>query len=127
MARHAQPAEVAYLKGADRKNPNRYQNKVPKSALPLGRMPVRLSKEGKKAWKEIERYALPGVLTGSDRLLMEMTSNLWAQYLRDPDGIQSTKLSQLIGCLARLGLSPADRQKLDVGGDGPGGNPFNAF
>ena len=33
MAKHAQPDELAKLKGAAKKHPERYRNKVPKSDL----------------------------------------------------------------------------------------------
>jgi len=111
MARHAQPREVAELKGAHKKDPQRYRGKVVKSPYALGDAPARMSEEAKAAWFEISSYALPGVLTGADRLVMEVVSNLVAEYWRDPDEFTAAKHSVLKGHMATLGLNPSDRQK----------------
>lgn len=126
MARHAQPREVAELKGADKKNPQRYRGEVAKTELPLGNAPEYMSEDAKAVWFELETYALPGVLTGSDRLLMEVVSTLVAEFRRDPDGFQSSKHSVLKGHMATLGLSPSARQQF-VKPEGSKGNPFDAF
>ncbi len=114
MARHAQPRELADLKGAAVKNPQRYRNEVPKSALPLGEPPGRMSDDGKACWFEISSFALEGVLAGADRFILEITSNLWAEYIADPVGFQGQKYTHMIGCFARMGFSPSDRTKLGV-------------
>lgn len=126
MARHAQPVELAKLKGADKRNPQRYRKQPAKSALALGNAPDHMTPAAKAVWFELETYALKGVLTGSDRLILETTAVLVAQFRSDPEGMQAAKLTQMIGCLARLGLTPADRQKLGTERQ-PEGNPFDEF
>jgi hypothetical protein len=85
-----------------------------------------LTQAAKGVWFELETYALKGVLTGADRLIVETTSVLVAQFRGDPEGFPAAKLGHMIGCLARLGLTPADRQRL--GSDRkPEGNPFDEF
>ena len=126
MARHAQPIELAKLKGADKRNPQRYKKQPAVSAMALGNAPEHLSPAAKSAWFELEAYALKGVLTGSDRLIMETTAVLVAQFRKDPEEMPANKLTQMIGCLARLGLTPADRQKLGTDRQ-PEGNPFDEF
>lgn len=126
MARHKQPAELAKLKGADRQNPQRYRKVPPKSADPLGKAPAHLSGAAAEAWVELEKCALPGVLTGSDRFVMEIAASLLAEFRRDRDEFKAAKYSHLISCLARLGLTPADRQKLGTEKP-PEGNPFDEF
>lgn len=112
MARHAQPREVAELKGATRKNPQRYRTEPPKVELPLGEAPAHMSDAARACWFEISTFAPAGVLKGADRLVLELASGLLAEYREDPKGFAVGKYTHLIGLLARLGMSPADRQKL---------------
>jgi phage terminase small subunit len=114
MALHTQPVEIALLKGADKKHPERYRNEVPKSKLPLGGAPEHLTPAAADCWFEISSYAIPGVMTGADRVTLEMLANLLAEYREGPREFPSTKLGQLIGLLGRFGMSPSDRTKLGV-------------
>lgn len=114
MARHAQPREVAELKGAHKKDPQRYRGETPKANLPLGEAPDHMNGKAQSCWFELSTYALPGVLTGADRVMLEMASNLLAEYRVDPTEFSVGKYTHLIGLLARFGMSPADRQKLSV-------------
>lgn len=126
MARHAQPLEVAELKGAPKLNPQRYRKETPKNAQPLGAMPDHLTAEAKSVWFEVEEYLLPGVMTAADRLVMETLCELLAEFRSSPREFPAAKLGHLIGCLGRFGMSPADRQKL--GTEKPKeGNPFDQF
>lgn len=126
MARHKQPEALAKLKGATKKNPQRYKKKAPTSTKPVGTAPAHMSPAARDAWAELVKYALTGVLTGADRLVMEVTATLLAQFRADPLEMPAAKITQLVGCLARLGLTPADRQKLGVEKP-PEGNPFEDF
>lgn len=126
MARHKQPAELAKLKGADKRNPQRYTKEPPKSGKPLGKPPAHLEQDVVDAWKELEKCALPGVLTASDRFIMEVASSLLAEFRANSTEFKAAKYSHLIGCLARRELTPTDRQKL--GAERPQeGNPFDQF
>jgi phage terminase small subunit len=126
MARHAQPREVAALKGADRKNPQRYRNEPPKADFDLGQPPAHLSPEAVAVWHELAVYAPRGVLQGPDRAMLELAANLFAEYRKDPAEFAVGKYTHLIGILARLGMSPADRQKLGAAKP-PEENPFDGF
>lgn len=127
MARHPQPRELAEIKGAPRKHPERYRKTPPKSEYPLGDAPAHLSEDAKACWFEISTYAPVDVLKGADRLMLETLSQLVAQFRRDPEGFPAAKLGHMIGCLARLGMSPADRQKIGVEGKEEEGNEFDRF
>jgi phage terminase small subunit len=126
MARHAQPVELAKLKGADKIHPERYRKTPPRLEQVLGNAPDHLSEDAKAVWFEMQAYCLPGVMTAADRLLFEMTSTLYAEYRRDPEGFAIGKYGPLIGNLARFGLSPADRQKLGMA-TAEKSNPFDEF
>lgn len=133
MARHSQSREVADLKGATRKHPERYRKQPPAVDMPLGNAPDHLDKAGEKVWTaketwfELESYAPRGVLTGADRIAVEIASNLLVEYRRAPSEFPVGKYTHLIGCLARLGMTPADRQKLGVEKPQDQGNEFDEF
>ena len=110
--RHSQPDEIAKLKGADKKHPERYRNSIPKSKLPLGEPPKHLTDEAVETWWEISFYAIPGVLTGADRLMLETLANHLAEYRKAPNDYPVSKTNQLINTLGRFGMSPSDRTKL---------------
>jgi hypothetical protein len=111
MPRHRQPREIAELKGAHHKNPQRYRGDVVKSEQPLGNAPGHMSEDAKSVWFELETYSLPGVLTGADRIVMEMLSNLIAECRRDPDAFSSAKHGVVAKHLATLGMTPSARQQ----------------
>lgn len=126
MARHKQPAELAKLKGAVKKNPQRYRKEAPTTGKGLGKPPAHLPDEVVAVWKELDKCSLPGVLTSADRFVMEVAASLLAEFRTNRADFKAAKYSHLIGCLARLGLTPADRQKL--GTEKPQeGNPFDEF
>ena len=126
MARIQQPAELAKLKGADVKNPQRYKQTVPKSGLPLGNAPDHLSEQAAACWFELSSMAIPGTMTGADRVLLEVLSNLLAEYRTCPPDFAVGKYAHLIGALARFGMSPSDRNKLGVDKPDQKANPFAA-
>lgn len=126
MARHPQPREVAELKGATRHDPQRYRTELPEVVLPLGQAPEHLTEAAKKAWFEVEALAPSKVLKGADRIALELLANLIVEYRTAPSEFASRKYTVLISLLARLGMTPADRQKL--GTEKPAeGNPFDEF
>ena len=126
MPRHIQPRELAELKGATKIHPERYRKTVPESEKALGLCPEYMAEDAQTAWFELESYALKGVLTGSDRFMMEITATLLAEFRRDPSEFQVGKYGQLNSCLARLGMSPSDRQKLGTE-KAKDANPFDEF
>lgn len=126
MARHAQPRQVAELKGATRKHPERYRKTPPAVDLPLGNAPDYFTPAQKAVWFELETYAPRGVLTGADRVAMELLAVLLDEFRKNPVEIRVAKIGQMVSCLGRLGMTPADRQKL--GTEKPKeANPFDAF
>src|SRR5690606_13268287 len=126
LPRHTQPREVAELKGLTKHNPQRYRKVPAKSEFPLGEMPEHLSEGAKGVWFELETYSAAGVLTGGDRMLLALTAELVAEWREDPRAFPAARIGHLISCLGRLGLSPADRQKIGTE-PVPEGNPFEKF
>lgn len=126
MARHPQPREIAELKGATRVHPERYRKDVPAVEQPLGEAPAHLSATAKAIWFEIEGLAPIKVLKGADRVALEILATLLEEYRAAPSEFSAAKIGHVIGLLARLGMTPADRQKLGTEKP-PEGNPFDEF
>ena len=126
MARHAQPREVAAAKGATRKHPERYRKEPPASDYKLGDAPDHMTEAAKAVWFELQTYAPAGVLTGADRLILEILSNLLAEYREDPREFAVGKYVHMRGGLASIGMTVADRQKLGTE-KAKQGNEFDAF
>lgn len=126
MPRHTQPREVAEARGLIAHNPQRYRNTPPKAAYRLGEPPEHMREEAKRVWFELDTYAAAGVLTCAERPLLEVTANLFADFRDDPSTFPAAKVGTLISALGRLGMSPADRQKLNSA-EQPKENPFADF
>jgi hypothetical protein len=86
-----------------------------------------LTDEAKVCWFELESLAPTGVLKGADRIALEALSNLLAEYRKNPPEFAVGKYTHLIGMLARLGMTPADRQKLGTEKASDEGNEFDRF
>lgn len=122
MARPKTPTNILEMRGAFKKNPQRRRKEEPKSALPLGNPPIRLSADVKKIWREIAKQCAPGVLTFADRQAMELVSiaigrvrNLYDKY--DADGkpeISMTDIRTAMALLGKFGMNPSDRAGLGV-------------
>jgi hypothetical protein len=66
-----------------------------------------LSDKEKKIWRQLVKNA-PAVLGESDRCLMEITVTLKAKL--EDHSIENPQISQLVSCLTKLGMIPADRR-----------------
>jgi len=126
VARHKQPRELAELKGATKKDPQRYKKEAPTTGKALGKPPAQMPEDVVTVWKELEKCSLPGVLTSADRFVLEVAASLLVEFRANRAEFKAAKYSHLIGCLARLGLTPADRQKLGTEKTREG-NPFDEF
>lgn len=129
MPRHKQPVQLAEIKGQVRKNPQRYQEHATNDS-PVGDVPEHLIDAQQVVWHELVSMALPGVLTESDRIMLEIATVLLTIF-RGHDAftekLTAAELNQLIGILGRLGMSPADRQKITLKGSEDKGNKFGEF
>jgi hypothetical protein len=101
-------------RGAFVHNPGRRVARAnePRPTGALGRPPKHLLDEEKRIWRELARIAPPGVLTNSDRWLAEIAVRLMT---RTRQGTARTmEFSQLVQCLAKMGLTPADRSRVSA-------------
>jgi hypothetical protein len=73
-----------------------------------------MTEGGRAAWFEIAVLAADGVLKAPHRIMLEVLCELLAEWREDPRKFMSSKMGHLIGCCARMGLSPSDQQKLGI-------------
>ena len=106
-----------------KKNPDRKREGEPIPHGELGPPPDHMSDNAAAAWHEIAHYAPPGVLWVSDRLHLEITACLLAEYREDPQRFPSGKLGVLNSCLGKMGFTPSSRASLSVP-QRPEDNPY---
>lgn len=109
MGRYRNPRKIAELRGATKKNPQRYRGPEVRSDYPLGEPPEYLSEAAKAVWFEIDRDAPDGVLTGADRFALEIASELMAELREKPREFTAARVARLQSALASIGLNPTKR------------------
>lgn len=111
MARPRTPTNVLELRGAYVKNPQRKRKAEPKPTAGIG-----LFSEGPTdlaaIWNEVVAQTVPGVMTVSDRLALELVCRLLAEIRQHPGELSVGKVTALCNLLGRFGLTPADRSKV---------------
>jgi len=109
--RPRKPTNLKILQGTAR--PDRINPNEPKPAKPIGKKaPAYFDAELEKIWKEFVSNAPEGVLGNCDAFLVEAAC-LQLQKLRKGE-FTAADLAQLRGCLSAMGMTPADRAKLDI-------------
>jgi hypothetical protein len=105
---------VLESRGAFVHNPGRRVARAnePRPTGQLGRPPKHLANDEKKTWRELARISPPGVLTNSDRWFAEMAVRLMTRVRQGT--ARTMEFSQLVQCLAKMGLSPADRSRVSA-------------
>ena len=106
---------------------NAHQHKLndrePEVAGPLGGPPAGWTEDQRVIWSEVVDCAPAGVLTKSDRHLIEIAVRLLAQIRSSPDVVSAT-VTQFRACLSEMGMTPSARSRLFTGGHGNPKNPF---
>lgn len=116
MPRPRTPSNVLEMRGAFKKDParGRARAKEPVAAGDIGEPPAHLAPEARACWVEIVALAHAGTLCSSDRLIVEHGAQLLAQLRTDDWQVHPTLLIRWEGFLARLGMTPADRSKVQT-------------
>jgi hypothetical protein len=114
MGLNRTPTNVLEARGAYINHPERKADRVnePRPTAPLGPPPKHFTKEEKKIWKELVRIAPAGVLTICDRWTVERCVQLVAKMRAGT--MMCAEGSQLITCMSKLGMTPADRSKVSA-------------
>lgn len=140
MGRTPKPTAIHEINGAFDHNPQRRDAREhePVPSGPLGDPPACLDETEAAIWHELEGMVPAGVLTNADRLLLEITCRLMkverkgGRHIPKNEGqvfepMKSSERSQLIQCLSRMGLTPADRTRLIAPTSGKTKDPFAAL
>ena len=114
MARLPTVSNIADLKGARKKNPQRFRDTV-EPDKPLGEPPEHLDDDVKAVWYEVCKLAIKGTIAGSDRIALELLANLIWQFRESPFAFPASKYNRLVSLLAHFGMTPSARRSL--GGD----------
>jgi len=110
MPRPRTPVELLQLNGGYRADRHGPRQAAPKSELAIGEPPGHLAPDEAAAWREFVRDAVPGLLTGSDRIALEALARLLARSRRQ--GLTSAELGCLRAFLVQLGATPASRGRV---------------
>ncbi len=115
MGRKRKPTNVLRMEGAFKRNPKRGRARAnePVPDPELGAPPDYFDDAQKACWVELSGIMPPGVIAKSDRIIVEITARLLAQY-RTAEGLPAMMMRQLTSALSSLGLTPADRSKVGV-------------
>jgi phage terminase small subunit len=108
------PTALLALTGALDKKPGRYASRKsePKPTSALGDPPAHFDAGHQAVWHEVANQCAPGVLFGSDRILMELICTL---ICKSRSGvIRALEQNLLLACLQQLGMSPISRSRIAV-------------
>lgn len=122
------PTNVLELRGSFKKHPERRTARAnePEPTGSIGEPPEHLKPQEQDLWREIVSIVAPGVLANSDRLALEIASVLMAEFrLLGTKGMTDGRLSRLSALLGQLGMTPADRARVNAPKRGPEANPFS--
>lgn len=115
MARPRTPSNVLELRGAFNKNPQRKRKNEPKAEGEIGSF-FNGPTTSEEIWNELVAACPANVLTGADRMALEIAVEYMRQFRIDPTGCTAERVKTLINLLARFGMTPSDRAKLSLPG-----------
>mgnify|MGYP000305144252 CR=1 FL=1 len=127
MGTKRKPTQVLEATGAFRRNPNRRRGAEPQVSDSLGAPPPHLSPTEIQAWQEFAAQTAPGVLSASDRHLVEQASRLVAESRENYAQFSASKIGLLNKLLNQMGLTPVGRASLSVPPQKSETNPFAHF
>ena len=99
--------------GAFKKDPQRARAPEPESKHPIGNAPSYFTETQREAWHDFVTDAPPGVLSGAERVLVEMITRLMAE-IRESDEVKASVFSRLESLIGKCGMTPADRPRVGV-------------
>jgi len=128
MARPRKPTNVLELKGAFKKDPQRSAEREnePEAVGDVGEPADNLNEHQKACWHDLVGRCHAGVLCAADAPFMEYAAKVWSQ-IRLSEEIDPKLGIRFETICARLGMTPADRSKVQVAKPKENENPFAKF
>lgn len=116
MPRPRKPTAVLELVGAFKHDPQRRRAREgePVPTGDVGDAPAHLPEPVATCWREIAALAHPGSLCTADRLVLEHGAQLLARLRASAWQVHPTLLLRWESFLSRMGLTPADRSRVQV-------------
>ena len=129
MPRPRKPTAVLELVGAFKHNPDRAAARKDEPAVTgeIGEPPEHLSDAVKACWREIVGLAHEGTLGAGERLVMEHGAQLLAQLRADDWQVHPTIMLRYETFLGKLGLTPADRSRVQAPKKAAAASPLDRF
>ncbi len=128
MPAHRKPTALLKGSGSFDHNRGRYADRLaePPPTGPLGPPPKHFDKAHGGLWRELAAAAPPGVLTNSDRIAVELACCLLHQQRAGT--ASAAALAQLTTLLGKMGMTPADRNKVQAAAPQPAeDDPWSSF
>lgn len=129
MAPPRKPSNILELKGSFKKNPRRgvEREHEPEPVGEIGDAPASLDEREKACWQEIVKMCHAGSLCAADALILEHGARVLAALRSNPVYEDVKLMVRLEATLGKLGLTPADRSKVQVIKAKEVENPFAKF
>ena len=105
-------SKILEARGAFRKDPQRLRQDAKGTGAFPSRAPSELTDSQKAAWHKLRKMAPPGLWTASDQTAAWIAACLWDEFLRSPATMPTSRVAQLRGLFASLGLDPVARTRL---------------
>lgn len=102
---------VLEAKGSFKKNPQ-LKRVDPKTSDEIGLPPAYFDEVESLVWQELIETSPEGVLTKSDRAILEIASALLSDYRKDRASFNTSRVNILQRILASLGMTPIDRSRI---------------
>lgn len=114
MPRPRTPTNLAYLRGVDKKHPERMRDRrqEPKPGPFPKEPPEHLPQPVKDAWRDFVGLVAPGVLGASDVVVVELAATLWAELRALSITMKESRMAQLRLLCHEFGMTPAARSKV---------------
>ena len=128
MAKTRTPTNVLKLRGSDKVHPERMRDREnePEPVGDIGDPPAHLSETERGCWVELVGLCHDGVLCAADGPFMEYAARVWAQ-LRSDSFIDPKLGIRFETICARLGMTPADRSKVQARKKDAKKDPYSEF
>jgi len=110
---HRKATSVLEARGSFKKDPQRTREPEPTNSNPIGNAPAYFSQIQREVWHDFVTDAPPGVLSASERTLVEMIVRLKAEII-EGDEVKTALFGRLESLIARCGMTPADRPRVGV-------------